>query len=138
MGDKIFEDRLRRIAERTHGGTQVELLAGVGEISQAKEAAEPVKKGSLVLAALGATTGFGAFKVLRDQVGIEAMMTLPPDVLIHLATSEPMIGAAAGVLALCAFLLLVSFLRGRKAVSMLSFTGAAIGAAASGAYLGMS
>ena len=137
MGDKRFEERLQRIAHRTRGGAQAELLAGVGEISEAKEAAEPVKPGSLVLAALGAGTGFAALKVIRDNVGLETLLATPPDALIELGRADPMVGAAGAVLGLCVLFLLTSFVRGRKAVKMLSFSGAAVGAAVSGAYLSM-
>lgn len=136
MSNKAFDDRLKRIADRAKHGHQAEMLAGVGDVGTAKDEASSVvtPKASLVLVALGAVIGFVAFRMLRDLVGVEALLVMPPEMMLEIAQSEPMIGATASFLALLVVLALISFLRGRKAVKMLSFAGGAVGAVMGGVY----
>ncbi|THH38374.1 hypothetical protein E4Z66_02040 [Aliishimia ponticola] len=137
MTDKRFEERLKRIAARTAQGAEVEMLAGVGETEVAVKAAAAVDKprASLVLALAGAIVGFAAFRPLRDLVGIDALMTMPPETLLEIGTAQPMVGGAAIVLGLCALLSVFSLLRGRKAFKLMSFSWAALGAAFGGAIV---
>lgn len=139
MADKRFDDRLKRIADRTKHGHHAELLAGVGDVNTAKDEAEnaATPKPSLLLVALGAVIGFVVFRMFRDLVGLEALMAMPPEMLMEIVQSEPMIGATAGFLALIVFLALISFFRGRRAVKMLSFAGGAVGAIMGGVYAAM-
>ncbi len=139
MSDQRFSDRLKRIEARNAGGFHAELLAGVGEVAEAKKTAtshDPDRpKASLILAMLGAAVGFFAFQTMRDTLGIEALTTLQPGALLAIGRSDPLIGASFGVLGLCGLMALFSLLRGRKAFRMMSFSWAAVGAVVSSAFV---
>ena len=136
MTDKRFEDRLCRIAEKHKNGPQIEFLAGEGDADTARAAAAPPSRPapSLLLALLGAMAGLVALHFLHDQFGLELLLVMPPQMLAEIGVERPHLAAAAGLLALCALFTVTSFLRGRKAVRMLSFAGAATGAALGSAY----
>lgn len=135
MGDHRFDNRLKRIEARHKGKPAVELLAGVGDVNEAAEAAEGKPRASLILALIGSVVGVWALQVLKSQVGLESLLSYPPEMLLEIAMSEPMIGAAGGILALSALLAIFSLLRGRKAFRMMSFSWAAVGGALGGFVL---
>lgn len=134
MADRRFDDRLKRIAVRKRGGPHAELLAGVGDLSDARAAAgaQP-PSASFLLIILGALTGFLGFDILDDMLGLNALLAMTPSALFALAKIEPRIAVASGALGICAFMALYSFIRGRNAAGMMSFSFSAIGAALGGA-----
>lgn len=132
MSNQRFDDRLKRIEKRQKRGAPVQILAGVGDVEEASEAAEGKPRASLILALLGAAAGLWSLQVLKNQVGLDGLFSYPLEMLIEIALAEPMIGAAAGLLLTSALLAIVSFLKGRKAFHIMSFSCAAVGGAIGG------
>lgn len=132
MSDHRFTDRLKRIETRQRSGAPVQILAGVGDVKEAEEAAEGKPRASLILALLGASAGVWSLQVLKNQVGLNGLLSYPPEMLLEIALAEPMIGAAAGLLVTSALLAVISFLKGRKAFKIMSFSWAALGGAIGG------
>ncbi len=134
MGDKRFDDRLKRIESRQKTGPTAELIAGVGDVRSAQEEAKPKKSASIILIAIGSVIGFAVFMVLRDLVGLDTIAALTPDTALYVAQSHPLIFIAAGLVPIMAFMLLLSFFRGRRAAKMMSLTGGFVGALMGGVY----
>lgn len=139
MGDRRFEDRVKRIQRRAKQGAGPQLLAGVGDVREAQSTAEAASKprASLLLALIGAVLGALACEVLHSHLGLEAFVTLPPDMLLEIMTTEPIIGTASAVLGICILLALISFVRGSRAAATMSFSWAALGGALAGAIVMM-
>lgn len=135
MGDKRFEERLKRIEARARSGAGVELLAGVGDIAETRASlgtasvAAQRHSASFLLILLGALTGYLSFDLLRDLVGLQTLVAIPPEDLLDFLRANPPVAAAATTLALCALTAIASFLHGRRAVRLMSFSCAALGAA---------
>ncbi len=129
MSDQRFSDRLKRIEARGRVGGPAELIAGVGDVTEAKEAVTGQSRGSIVLALFGALVGVWALHILKSQVGLNELLAYPPEMLLEIGTSEPLIGSAAAILSACLVLAVFSILRGRKSMKIMSFSLAAVGAA---------
>jgi len=139
MMDKRFETRLKRIDARQKKGVGVELLAGVGDLREAKQSAvqaeEQQTSGAVIL--LGGGIGLAAVSVLSQLVGFDQIRALPPGMLLEIGLNEPMIGGAAAMLAICAFLTAWGVARGKRGRHMMSFGGAAVFTAVGSAALAM-
>lgn len=139
MMDKRFEARLKRIDARQKKGGGVELLAGVGDVREAKESAVQATpqqtSGAVIL--LGGGIGLAAVSTLSQLVGFDQMRALPPGMLIEIGLNEPMIGGAAAMLAICAFLAAWGVARGKRGRHLMSFGGAAMISAFGSAALAM-
>ncbi len=138
MGDKRFEDRLKRIHHRHRGGPKVEILAGVGERKEATAAA--MRQGTpWALLLIGGAAGYGSFHVLNDKIGLDTAMEMaasPEEALpqiTELAQADMMIAGSGGMLALAAILFLYSLLRGSKSRGMHAFSFAAVAGVLGGA-----
>lgn len=132
MGDKRFDDRIKRISVRHKNGPSVEMLAGVGDVNEAAEAVAGKPKASLILALIGGLVGVSALQTLKTHVGLGALTAYPPEMLLEIGMADPVIGASGVALTLCAALAVFSLLRGRKAFRMMSFSLAAMGGALGG------
>lgn len=128
MSDHRFNDRLKRIQHRARSGAQPDILAGVGDVKQAREAARraPFPLWSMVL---GSVTGFAALWHVLQQLGLAGVSALAraPDQALALAQDNPGLGAAGASLALIgvAFVLVLTLRRRGARVHAFAFTGVA-------------
>lgn len=138
MSDQRFNDRLKRIEKRARGGPKPEIMAGVGDVKQARKAAigEPFPFLSMVL---GAVSGFAALYSVQQQLGLsdlQALVAAPAEAVV-LAQENPVLGASGVCLALiCTVFLLALMVRGiGSRVHAFAFTGVAGALAAVAASL---
>lgn len=134
MCNTRFQERVKRIEARHLGGARAELVAGINETraaTTATAAALPAPRGphaSLMLILLGAATGLLAARhvLATDWIGLARAMS--PEIAAEFLRTQPVPSAAATFLSICALFALASLLRGRRAVRMMSFSVAALGA----------
>lgn len=137
MCDKRFEERLKRIEARHRHGAPLDLLAGVGDVAESRAyaagnlatVAAPRASASIMLILLGALSGFLSYDILDRLVDLRALPLMPPEDLLALLQTNQAVAAAASVLGLCALMAVASFLSGRRAVRLMSFSASALGAA---------
>jgi hypothetical protein len=100
VSDQRFTDRVKRIEKRAQRGQPVELMAGVGPIKSAREAAI-ARSYPLGMLILGAVSGFVALQQVRKHMELSGMTALfsAPQEAIALALANPMAAVSAGWLA---------------------------------------
>ena len=127
MKDSRFNDRISRIQSKHSKGFQPEVLAGVGEVNEAKKAAaDGLRRPSLKLALVGVLIGLAAFALLNDIVGLREAAALAPNEMLAVAQSDPLVMFVSGLLVIFAFMGVIAILRGRKSVQMASFVWPAV------------
>lgn len=135
MSDQRFSDRLKRIEKRARGGPKADLMAGVGSIDDARQAAITESYPVLTMI-VSAVTGFAALYYLQKQIGVEALQALlsTSDGAARLLQESPLLAASVGWLGLIGLALLAALVIRRIGASFRTFgfagTAGAIGALA--------
>ena len=138
MADDRFAARLNRIQAKQKTpkkSAQPELLAGVGDVKHTRTTLKAQKTRLMPYIALGLVVGYGSYLTLNEFVGMETLLTTPPERLLELGLADPRVGAAGAALLFCATLAFLSLFLGKRGLKARGFSWAAVVSVVGGAVV---
>ena len=79
--------------------------------------------------------GYASYHTLSEFVGIETLLSTPPEALIEMGLADPKVGAAGAALAFCGALAFLSLFLGKRGLKARGFSWAAVVSVVTGAVV---